>query len=287
MVSQKTNLWLSSSSFLSPGIFISTLLIVLLPLACAFGDELKADLPNLLQAPSPIEKMVGEDLSYDISFLWFDRLAQGKLTFSRGERPNTFRAVLEARTLGVAAWLTRDRVQRYVSEMEVGPDGKLRSISHESHIIKRKGDEIKDRTSLYGFDYRKHQVRYRRARDGNFYKDVLLPMAEGDSPNDILTAFYNFRAGFFGPLKEGMRYVIPTFDRNGTEEIVVEVLSPRNRPKDDFLPRKGLLCRVTLDQEVFDTGGGLVYVWFDIYDRPARGVVENVIGLGNVRGRLR
>lgn len=267
-------------------IFLLTILMVLLSLGRSLGDELKADIPNLLQAPSPVEKMVGENLSYDISFLWFDRLAQGKLTFSRGERPDTYRAVLEARTLGVAAWLTKDRVQRYVSEMEVGPDGKLRSLSHESHIIKGKGDEIKDRTNRYGFDYGKRQVRYQRARNGKFYKDVLLPMTEGDSPNDILTAFYNFRAGFFGPLKEGRRYVIPTFDREGTEEIVVEVLSPRERPKDDFLPRKGLLCRVILDQEVFDTGGGLVYVWFDKYDRPSRGVVENVVGLGNVRGRL-
>jgi hypothetical protein len=42
-----------------------------------------------------------------------------------------------------------------------------------------------------------------------------------------------------------------------------------------------------MDKEVFDTGGGMVFVWFDKYDRPARGIVENVIGLGHVRGRLR
>jgi hypothetical protein len=268
-------------------IVMSTILTVLFPLACAFGDELKADVPGLLQGPSPIEKMAGESLSYDISFLWFDRLAQGKLSFSRGDRPNAYRAVLEARTLGVAAWLTRDRIQRYVSEMEVGPDGKLRSLSHESRIIKRKGDNIKDRTSLYAFDYRKRQVRYQRARDGEFYKDVQLPMAEGDPPNDFLTAFFNFRAGFFGPIKEGRRYVIPTFDRDGTEEIVVEILFPRERPEDNFFPQEGILGRVSLDEEVFDTGGGLVYVWFDKYGRPAKGVVENVIGLGHVRGALR
>jgi hypothetical protein len=268
-------------------IVLSTALMVFFFLTSASGDELKTDLPNLMQGPSPIEKMVGETLSYDISYLWFDRVAQGKLSFSRGDRPDSYRAVLEARTLGVAAWLTRDRVQRYVSEMEVGPDGRLRSLSHESRIVKGKGDDIKDRTSLYAFDYRKRQVRYQRARDGEFYKDVLLPMVEGDHPNDILTAFYNFRAGFFGQIKEGSRYAIPTFDRDGTEEIVVEVLFPRERPDDEFFPREGILSRISLDQEVFGTGGGMVYVWFDKYGRPARGVVENVIGLGNVRGKLR
>jgi hypothetical protein len=264
-----------------------TILMVLLSLRCASGDELKADLPNLLQAPSPIEKMVGETLSYDISFLWFDRLAEGKLSFSRGESPNTYRAVLEARTLGVAAWLTRDRVQRYVSEMEVGPGGKLRSLFHESHIVKGSGNDIKDRTSLYEFDYGNRRIRYQRARNGTFYKEVLLPMDEGDPPNDFLTAFFNFWAGYLGTKKEGHRFVIPAFDREGTEEIVVDILFPRERPKDKFFPREGLLCRVSMDKEVFDTGGGMVYVWFDKYDRPARGIVENVIGLGHVRGRLR
>lgn len=272
---------------LIPGIAPSIILLIFLPLEGAFGDEIKADLPNLLKAPSPIEEMVGESLSYDISFLWFDRLAQGKLSFTRGESPNTYRAVLEARTLGVAAWLTRDRIQRYVSEMEVSPDGKMRTLSHESYISKRKGGEIQNRTSVYSFDYRKRQVRYQRARSGEFYKDVQLPMAEGDPPNDFLTAFYNFRAGFLGPVKEGRRYVIPTFDRDGTEEIVVEILSSRERSKDKFFPGDGLLSRVSLDEEVFDTGGGLVYVWFDRAGRPARGVVENVIGLGHVRGRLK
>jgi len=282
--------FLGSLSLVRPPLtskIIFSLILFFLSLECAFGDELIADIPDLLQPPSPIERMVGESFSYDISFLWFDRLAQGNLSFSRGERPGTYRAVLEARTLGVAAWLTKDRVQRYVSEMEKGPDGKLRSLSHESRILKGKGDELRDRTNLYTFDYRDRQIRFQRAKSGKFYKDVRLPMAEGNPPNDFLTALYNFRAGFFGPVQEGRRYVIPTFDRDGTEKIVLEVLSPRERSHDRFFPHGGVLCRVTLGEEVFGTGGGVAYVWFDDYGRPARGIVENVIGLGDVKGTLR
>jgi hypothetical protein len=257
-------------------------------LAPALGDELKADLPSLWHGPTPIEAMVGEDLYYDIAFLWFDRLAQARLSFSRGERPDTYRATLEARTLGVAAWLTRDRVQRYVSEMEVGPDGKLRTRSYEAQIIKRKGGELRDRTNFYTFDYRNRQIRYQRARDQEFYKEAIFPMAEGDPPNDFLTTFYNFRAGFYGSVTAGARYAIPTFSREGTEEMVVEILPEEKRPKNQsFFPRDGLLSKVILDPEVFETGGGMVYVWFDNYGRPARGIVENVIGLGDVRGRLK
>jgi hypothetical protein len=38
---------------------------------------------------------------------------------------------------------------------------------------------------------------------------------------------------------------------------------------------------------VFDTKGADLYVWFDDTGRPARGIVENVIGMGDVYGHLR
>jgi hypothetical protein len=249
------------------------------------GDELRPDYPVLQERPLSLSALVGESLVYDISFLWFEGVAEGRLSFGAGERPGTYRAVLEARTLGVAAWLTGDRVQRYVSLMEVGPDGRLRSLSFESHIIKGQGSERSDTTRLYTFDHDKHQVRFQRARKGKFYKEELLPMSRQAPPNDILTAFYNFRAGFFGPVKPGSRYTIPTFSRKGNEDIGRD--STDERPADPFFPRGGLLGRVILDEEILDTSGGTVFVWFDDLGRPQRGIVENVIGLGNVRGKAR
>jgi hypothetical protein len=59
------------------------------------------------------------------------------------------------------------------------------------------------------------------------------------------------------------------------------------RPEDSFFPRHGLVGRAILDEEILDTQGGTVYVWFDDLGRPQRGLVENVIGIGHVRGKLR
>lgn len=251
------------------------------------GDELRPDYPVLQERPLPLSALVGESLVYDISFLWFERLAEGRLALAAGERPGTYRAVLEARTLGVAAWLTGDRMQRYVSLMEVGPDGRLQSLSFESRIIKGKENERSDTTRLYTFDHDRHQVRFQRARNDRFYKDEWLPMSGEAPPNDILTAFYNFRTGHFGPLRPGSRHAVPTFSRTGKEEIRIEMLTDEQRPDDPFFPRHGLLGRAILDEEILDTGGGAVYVWFDDLGRPQRGIVENVIGIGSVRGKLR
>jgi len=252
----------------------------------ASGVELRPDYPVLQERTLPLAAMVGESLRYDIAFLWFDRLAEGRISFSAGEKPGTYQAILEAKTLGVAAWLTSDRMQRYVSHMDVAPDGRLRSLTFESHIIKGNGKDRSDTTRLYTFDHRNHGIRYQRARNGKFYKDEQLPMSLDSPPNDILTAFYNFRAGFFGPIREGNHYAIPTFNREGNGEIRVEILSREERPDDPFFPPGGLLGRVFLDKEIMDTEGGAVYVWFDDLGRPLRGVVENVIGIGNVRGTL-
>lgn len=268
-------------------IFLSGLLLLCLWATPAQSAELRPDHPVLQERPLSLSALVGEKLSYDISFLWFDRLAEGHLSFTAGERPGTYRAVLEARTLGVAAWVTSDRMQRYVSLMEVGPDGRLRSLSFESHIIKGQGKKRSDTTRLYTFDHDKRQVRFQRARNDKFYHDELLPMSGQGAPNDILTALFNFRAGFFGPLKPGGRYTIPTFNRKVNEEIRIEILADGERPDDPFFPRHGLLGRVFLDKEILDTEGGAVYVWFDDLGRPLRGVVENVIGLGSVRGTVR
>ncbi len=263
-------------------------LLLLLCLSPARGPAAEVEPGAILSAPpAPLEALAGEELAYDIDFLWFERLAEGRLSLQPGVRPGTFVATLEGRTLGVAAWLTRDRVQRYLSVMEVGPDGRLRSLRHESRIIKGKGADQSDRGKIYTFDYQGQRVIYQKSREGELYGDQSLPMQAENPPNDILTAFYNFRAGFFGPVQPGKRYVIPAFSRKGKGEIIVEILTDRERSKLAFFPRGGGLARVSVDEEVFDTGGGSVYVWFDNFGRPARGIVENIIGLGDVKGTLR
>ncbi len=250
----------------------------------------RADAPDIdaasLSAPTSLADMVGESLKYDISFLWFHHLAEAKLSLTPEGRPHIYKAVLEARTRGVAAWLTRDRIQRYVSRMKLGPDGKFHSLVHESHIIKGTGKNRVDRFKKYVFDADHHQVREKLVQNGKIRKEKVFPMGKGE-PNDLLTAFYNFRAGFFGKIVPGGHYVIPSFSHKGESDIIVDILPRDEWPHRDFFPSGGMLGKVSADKEEFGTGDGSIYVWFNKFDQPDMGVVEDVIGLGNVRGRLR
>lgn len=236
---------------------------------------------------SPVERFSGEVLQYQVSFLWFDRLAAGRLTLQPGKIPGTFHAELQASTLGVASWLTGDRVQRYVSEMELGPDGRMRTLSHESWVIKGSGKNRREKGRRYDFNYQTRKVAVSRVGGGGAGETTTFAMEPQQQPNDFLTAFYNFRAGALGEIREGGRYTIPTFTRKGRADIEVYVFPLAERPEDRFFPAGGYLARVTLDPEVLDTAGGGVFVWFDERSRPARGVVENVLSLGNVRGILK
>ncbi|NIQ96965.1 MAG: DUF3108 domain-containing protein [Desulfuromonadales bacterium] len=233
-----------------------------------------------------VEDLVGERLVYDIGFLWFDKLAKGYATFSKKE-DGTYEAFLEAKTRGMAALFTQHRRQNYLARMKEGPDGTLQSLVYERHIIKGKSDYKRDRSKRYVFDYEKREIAYSRGENGEYGKTKFLPMPEEGGYYDVFTAFYNFRLGRFGKVERGKRYEIPSLSRKGPSKIVVEVLTRKQQADNELFPTSGLLCRVQVDREVFDSEGGGIFVWFDEKGRPAAGVVENVLGMGNVHGSMR
>jgi hypothetical protein len=235
-----------------------------------------------------VQALVGESLDFDIAFLWFDRLAEGRLTLSPGERPNTFKATLEARTLGIAAWLTREREHHYETLMEMMENQQFRPISHEARILKWKGKDSQQRIKRYLFDHATQQVHYQRIRDGEMKHNEILPMAKYGPGADILTVSYNFRAGVYGPLRPGAHFRIPTFNHKGVGYITIDILTDQQRQQQTFFPAKGgVLCKVQVDPEIFDTGNGILHVWLNDQGHPARSIVEKVTGIGTVRGIMR
>ncbi len=239
--------------------------------------------PRLPAGPPPL---TAEAYLYDIDFLVFRRLAAGELRLAAGTAPGRYRAELVGRTLGIASWLSGDRVQRYVAEMEEDGAGGLRSVTYQSSIRKLSWGKWDERSKFYRFDYRRGSVSFERTRNGVPGGALSFPLPAGAAPVDMLTGFYNLRRGVYGPLTPGARLTIPTFTSEGVSTIAVEVLAAPPAGQESFFPAGGTLLRVLVDPEVFDTRGAAIYVWFDAAGRPARGVVGNVIGLGDVYGYL-
>lgn len=238
-------------------------------------------------AARPLHQLVGENHLYTLDFLIFKNLAAGRLQLTADRVPGRYRAELVANTLGVASQLTGDRTQSYVSVMEEDGAGRLRSVSHEATIHKRKKGVWHDRQKRYRFDYRAGKVYQEKGENGQFRPGLVFELPAGQLPVDILTGFYNLRIGVYGALTPGVQLKIPTFTSRGIADIDVEVLSGPSRKAQTYFPASGTLLRIKVDPEVFDTGGADLFAWFDETGRPARGIVEKVIGLGNVYGHLR
>jgi hypothetical protein len=233
----------------------------------------------------PIEKLVGEKLSYDVSFLWFDRLAVGSISLERGEQPDTYVATLEARTCGFAAFVTKHRVERYQSVMEIDADGMLRPLVYSTRTLRGEGKNQRENLTSYSFDYANHQVEFQKTKRNRPRPTEILPLNSDQPVYDILSAFYNLRIGTFGPL-EDQQIHMPTYDHNGVEEIIVAPLENVGKDKH-FFAKDNHVYQVLLDPEVFHTDGNDLLISFDENNRPQKAVVKNVIGLGDVRGVLR
>jgi hypothetical protein len=233
-----------------------------------------------------IERLVGERLEYGISFLWFDHLAEGEVTLEPGPQEDTWLIVMQARTLGIAAAVTRNRVDKYETLIEVAPDGLLRPIWHKAHTIKGNGTARREKTKQYDFDYVGGQVRYRRLKNGKSSTDKYFAMNDRTQMYDILSALYNLRLGYYGEI--GQQEVhIPTFHHEGEQDIVIAPLYDSTEADRKFLETSSFLCQVLVDPSVFGTNGRDVLVGFDNDMRPIVGIIKNVIGLGDVRGTLR
>ncbi len=257
---------------------------LLLCLWLCTGLSLAAEKAQKDHALRLMTNFTAEELHYSIDFLFFKRLAAGRLSFRSTAEPDIYIAELEGRTLGVAAWLTSERTQRYTSRMRLMPDGRLRSLVHESQILKRKNNQWSDRGKRYRFDHAQGKVYQEKSRDGIYRPDQQFNLPKESDPVDILTAFYNLRAGIYGPLTAGSDLAIPTFSSKGFNEIGVHVMTPEEQRAEKFFPPSGLLLRVHIDPEVFETDSGDLFVWLNNDGEPERGIVEDIIGMGDVRG---
>jgi hypothetical protein len=258
-------------------LLLASILLALLP------GRVRAQEPSLAK---PVQQLVGEDYLYALDFLFFTKLAAGELRLSETERPNIYRAELVGRTLGVASWLAGDRTQTYTSLMELGPGGSLRSIEHTSKIVKRRWGRWRQREHRYRYDYENGKLFDEKLQEGVSRSQKELDIPTGQYPVDMLTAFYNLRAGAYGQLVRGAQFMIPTYAKGKFMDIEVSVLTVEQQAERKYFPAHGLLVNAKIDPEIFDTDSGNLFVWFDGAGIPERGIVEDMIGLGDVRGYL-
>ena len=229
----------------------------------------------------------GEELRYQISFLWFNRAAIGRILFEEDKENGGYRATLEGRTSGIIGWLTRYRRDTYTSSMELIDGGRrLRSLRFEEDIVI--GQKIRKKITL--FDYGKGKLIKRRMNRRGVFIQTEEKIPEGVIYDDFLAAFYNFRCGVYGKIKRGKRYRIRTLPKAGVSTIDVEIATKeremRMRHGEGDKGRGEYYIMVFLDREITRSRTGKVAGWVSKNLVPIEGTIEDVVLFGDVHGVL-
>ncbi len=232
-------------------------------------------------------RFVGEQLTYDVSVLFFRRAAVSRLALepaSGEEAEGAYRASLAIETRGFVDWLGR---RRHTYESTLVPcEGGRRWCPRRFTATLREPAYREVRTTY--LNPARGLVTWTVERDGQVDEIGWEPMQRDRPYEDLLSGFYNFRAGVYGPVEPGRRYVIRTIPIKGVTAFTLRVLDEdeaREARRAHRFGAGGVVVAIHVPAPIFEREGEVI-AWFSPDLVPLAGVVENYIGFGDVAGRL-
>ncbi len=233
------------------------------------------------------QRFLGEKLDYHLGVFLFSHVADCVISFQQDDASGQYKATMWAKTRGVVGWLTDYRENRYVSYMEETPDGRyLRPLQFERAVTI--GNFIDQ--SFSWFDYEASRIDYAIVRNHRTVSQNCYDIPEGTTYHDILSAFYNFRAGAFGNIQRGKKYWIPSIPDKGIDKYIVDVLNnkqeKKQRSRQGWDDAPGMVMRIKVDKDIFGTKEGLLWALMSEDLVPLEGIAEDAIGMGDIIGKL-
>jgi hypothetical protein len=237
--------------------------------------------------PVIVDRFLGEELTYQIGFWLFPHCGRAKTRFSETERPGVYRASLEGRTVGVMDMVLGRYQYTYVSFLETSPKGdRFRPLRFE-FTQKQMGKES-GRTVT--FDYVGGEIIFFRTGNNGKVVEEKRSMKEGIIYEDYLTLFYNFRYGYYGPLKRGQSYHLPLFIHEGMNALDLVIASreeeERRRHMEMNKENKDFFLRFRVNQEDVSSTSGEIEAWLSCDGVPVQGTIKDVILFGDLWGSL-
>jgi hypothetical protein len=227
-----------------------------------------------------------ESLYYDISFLWFKKAAEGKITFKKNNNDNNYTAVLEAETLGFIGFITSYRKYLYISHLRYD-ENLNRLISTKFERIEIVGNKIWQSVNV--IDYESNKINWRSTFMQKILKETVEEIPPDTIYDDILSALFNFRFGFLGNIEKGRDYIVKGIPDKGVVDYFIHVSSP----EDEILTKEklgikngdGYMLLVKVPRIIFKSKG-VVWIWFTKDMLPLTATVEDAVIFGDITGVL-
>lgn len=233
------------------------------------------------QPEGDIRRFVGETLYFDISFLWFKNAASASVGFY--EKNGSYYATLDAKTKGFVGFFTAYRHHIYQTNFEIIEGGKrVRAKKFMRKVIEGGNVERAD----HFFDYQAREHQWSEYNNENLVESEKEDIPPGTSFDDVLTAFYNFRNGAYGPIRKGEKYTIKTIPEKGQDEITIhvrEMAEENNARKEEARqPGNDLLIDIVVPKSIFKTESGKIRLWASSHYIPLESTIKDYIFLGDL-----
>ena len=264
--------------------FVSVFLgMVILPWSAISADTIADDLNKNNRQ---VTEFSGEKLTFDISFLWFTNAAEGSILLKK--KGKGYVSKLKAETKGFIGFFTGYVKHFYLSRMKVvGEEKGLQPFMFEKNILFRGKDE-KVITTL---DYKTRTMPWQKTINGIVVKEKIDPIPPDVIYYDVLSAFYNFRAGFYGEIEKGKDFVIHAIPEKEESKIFIHVCTREEEIKlkkeEKIEDKEGYFFVIKVPKEIFKTKTGEVSIWATKEIMPLKIIVRDYIAFGDIRGTLR
>ncbi len=224
-------------------------------------------------APAPAAMAQGqllEDLNFRVEYLLWKEVAQARLTLT-SLGPGRYRAELSGEPLGLMRTLAGPRRDSYQTEM-IWRDGKYAPLVYREEVRKKNKRYLKE----YRFDYEKGQLELWQLKEDRGVMVRKWHTALKGPIQDPLSAFYNYRLGLLGPIKEGETLRLEGIPYPKPEEIEVRI-----GPETEG----GRKVMISLNNQAFANERGTVFAYLD-GSRVPRKAWTNIPDMGTISGEL-
>ena len=232
------------------------------------------------------QKFTGEELKYNLSFLWFKKAATCTVSFQALPQEGTYQATIKGQTQGFIGLTTRFRRDILTSRMEEVDRGKrLRPLEFREDVVVG----TRHRKKITHFDYHNQQITITKERRDRI-KQKTMTIPKGETYYDPITGSYNFRFGSFGPIEIGQHYLIKTVPKKDFTCIRLTVASReeerKKRHHEALSDEKAYFVFAEIDKDIIRSSSGKVEGWFSSEFVPTEGRVKDVIFFGDIVGEL-
>jgi len=231
-------------------------------------------------AVSLVPPFTGEDLSYDISFWLFKKAANARMTFLKTAQG--YEATVEAQTSGFVGFVTRHMHETMKSVMRFDQSsGRFQPLLFQEVLLQ--GEQERKKTVEFNYEKKVLIVSYEGT---GRKKTVINKRLPKDAVDDLLSAFYNLRLGYFGEIKQGKKFSMKVWVRESPSKITI--FFPERYEKADSKSCEGkYFAMLSMDKSITNIASKKLIGWLAEDLTPLCGTVEDAYLFGDLKVRLK